>query len=206
MPIEPSSPFAGRARAATALAQPRGARVEITLDAFDTGERKTIGGYEARHVITTRTVEPTPGAQTSRSSTVTDGWYLDLPALDCRAPGDSPRAATALLSVLSAPAGRPPDSLDVKWLRKAHTGFAIDETQRFSHPGGTVVTKTELVEASAAPLASSVFDVPDGYRPALPLPAGQGFDLSRPDTLSGRLSTYWDLVSAWVRSITRRAR
>lgn len=191
-----------RARAALAQPVPRGADVEITIDAVDTGERRAIGSYEARHVITTRKTEPSPGAQTPRSTTVTDGWYVDVPEFDCATRRDS--SAVAVEFVIWQ-GGDPPDAIHVKRLRTARTGYAIEETERQTGAGGTFVSETELIEASAAPLASTLFDVPGGYRRALPRIDG-GVDLSRPDTFVARLTSYCEFVADWVRWLSHHIR
>lgn len=44
----------------------------------DTGERKEMFGYTARHVITTREEIPFEGSQRHAQQMITDGWYIDL--------------------------------------------------------------------------------------------------------------------------------
>ena len=63
--------------------EPTGADVEITIDSVDTGERRRVGSYIARRVTMTRTVAPSPGANTRASTEQRDGWYIDLPGLGC---------------------------------------------------------------------------------------------------------------------------
>jgi hypothetical protein len=201
-PALDASDEAMSARVTFARPLPRGADVEITIDAVDTGERRSIGSYEARHVITTRKFDPSPGAQTPRSETVTDGWYIDVPAFDCATRTDS--SAAFLIGYVQRD-GSPPDSFHLNRLGTARTGYAIAEIVRYTAGGRTSITKTALVEASDAPLASTVFDVPDGYRPALPLPGG-GFDLGRADTIAARVGSYCDIVADWVQWVVRRIR
>jgi hypothetical protein len=95
------------------------------------------------------------------------------------------------------PAGRPPDRLHFKQLGSARRGYAIQETTRHSEDGRTSVAQVELVEFSEAPLDAALFEVPSGYRTALPLVHG-GYDLTQPDTLVNRLHTYWDEVVLWA--------
>ncbi len=200
-PIPDASEWVARAPIAVARPLPRGPQVEITTDAVDTGERRSIGTYEARHVITTQTFDPSPGAQTPPSRTVTDGWYIDVPSFDCTTRTDS--SAAFLIGYVQRRDGIPPDSFHSKRLGTARTGYAIEETIRHTAGGRTSITKTALVEASDAPLASTVFEVPDGYRPALPLPGG-GFDLGKADTLVARVGSYVDVVAGWVHWAVRR--
>jgi hypothetical protein len=95
------------------------------------------------------------------------------------------------------PAGRPPDRLHFKQLGSARRGYAIQETTRHTEDGRTSVAQVELVEFSEAPLDAALFEVPSGYRTALPLVHG-GYDLTQPDTLVNRLHTYWDEVVLWA--------
>jgi hypothetical protein len=48
--------------------------------------------------------------------------------------------------------------------------------------------------AFAAVLDKSLFDVPAGYRPALPRLTGP-FDMTKPDTVANRLAAYWQGVT-----------
>jgi hypothetical protein len=50
-------------------------RIEVTTS--DTGERKEMFGYTARHVITTRKQIPLEGSQSGPQESVTDAWYID---------------------------------------------------------------------------------------------------------------------------------
>ena len=50
---------------------------------------------------------------------------------------------------------------------------------------------TELPEFSENSVDPSIFTVPRGYKPALPRLTG-GFDMTRPDTLTNRLQSYWE--------------
>jgi len=44
--------------------------VKVTVESVDTGDRRQIGRYTARHVMTTTTTEPSPGASTRASEAV----------------------------------------------------------------------------------------------------------------------------------------
>jgi hypothetical protein len=52
----------------------------------------------------------------------------------------------------------------------------------------------KLIEFSEAVLDKSLFDVPAGYRPALPRLIGR-FDMTKPDTVANRLAAYWQDVT-----------
>jgi hypothetical protein len=159
----------------------------LTVDAVDTGERRQIGPFVARHVVTTATTERA-GESRPVSTRVRDGWYLDLPS---RCGDDGAIGATFLM------AGSASVRTEVKWKGTARTGWAVIETDRTSDAYGTDVSTTSLVEVSTAPLEAGLFDVPEGYRPALPLGHG-GFDLERPDTVVNRVRLAVESTASWV--------
>ena len=72
----------------------KGGVVTSTVTTKDTGERKQIFGYTARHIITTMAMESSPDACSQNNMKMEiDGWYIDAAfALDC----DSNREYTRL--------------------------------------------------------------------------------------------------------------
>ncbi len=179
----------------------QGADVTTTFDAVDTGERRPAGHYVARRVRTTVTVEPSPGANTPPSTRETDGWYIDLPGLGC-----SDAATAATTAYLTAGEAVGPSGLrdrhHYKTPRSASRGYAIEETTRVTHTGGTDVDRVELIELAEHPLDLSLFDIPRDYRPALPLVRG-GYDMTKPDALANRLHEYRNEITLVARTIFR---
>jgi hypothetical protein len=195
LPIEDPSVYLQRARARSAAArdplpEPIGGDVTITIDAVDTGERRTMGRYLARRVITTTLTEPGPGASTRPSNSTQDGWYIDLPSANCGDQGDRTGYTVTLTSTSD-------DRVHIRQLGTARRGYPIDEVARSQNERGTTTSKIELIEFSDAPLDAALFMVPAEYRPALPGMFG-GFDLTKPDTVMNRLHSYWDGVKAWA--------
>jgi hypothetical protein len=176
------------------LPQPSGAVVMITIDSVDTGERRQFQHYTARHVKAKTTVEPGPGASTPASVEQTDGWYLDLPGFAC---AEQPTSGFAWVRVSS---GNRTDRLQVKWLGKAPRGYAIEETSVKTDSTNTIVSKTELLEISEAPLNPSLFELPSRYRQALQTAYG-GADLTKPDTMFNRADYYWTMLTLWLHSL-----
>jgi hypothetical protein len=176
-----------------------GADVKITINTVDTGERRQVGSYSARHVITTITTDPGPGAHTGPSESVEDGWHIDLPPAGCWNAGDEHSFLTA--SVVRA--GEAPDRIHVEFRGAGRRGFPIEETTR-RHGGHEppITTRVMLIEFSEAVLDKSLFDVPAGYRPALPHLIGH-FDMTKPDTVANRLAAYWDDLTTVVRGVFR---
>ena len=82
------------------------------------------------------------------------------------------------------------------------SGYAIEETTRFTQTGRRDVERIELIELSEQPLDSSLFDIPRDYRPALPLFRG-AYDMTKPDTLANRLQAYWNEFTRVARAIFR---
>ena len=91
-PIDPSFYLRWSRLAASRPPQPRptGGDVTITIDAVDTGERRTMGRYVARHVMTTTRTESGPGTTTPSGENSQDGWYIELPSANCWDWGDLP--------------------------------------------------------------------------------------------------------------------
>jgi hypothetical protein len=192
-PIEDPSVYLRRALTAASRPpppEPSGGDVTITIDAVDTGERRTIGRYLARRVITTTLTEPGPGASTRPSNSTQDGWYIDLPSANCEDQGDRTGYTVTLTSISD-------DRVHIRQLGTARRGYPIDEVARSQNERGTTTSKIELIEFSDAPLDAVLFTVPPEYRPALPDLFG-GFDLTKPDTVMNRLHSYWDGVKAWA--------
>lgn len=173
-----------------------GPAVLITLESTDTGERRSFGSYVARRVITRRKTSPSPGARTPAGLETTDGWYIDLPPQSCEDWGPATGVLFAYLD------GEPRDKVRVEEHGARPTGYPIEYTHRMEDSVDVFVEKQELVEWSAAPLDARLFEIPRGYRPALPLPGG-GVDMMRPDTLANRIAAYWEMTVGWVRSVLR---
>ena len=171
--------------------------VKITINTVDTGERRQMGSYSARHVITTTTTDPSPDATTRPSESVEDGWYIDLPSAGCWNAGSGHLFA----SVVRPGAAR--ERVDVAFRGAGRRGFPLEQTTR--HGGEhepPITTSVKLVEFSEAVLDQSLFDVPAGYRPALPRLIGH-FDMTKPDTVANRLAAYWQDVTTMARGFFR---
>src|SRR5262249_1758013 len=171
-----------------------GASVTITIDAIDTGERRQVGRFLARHVITTTTTEAGPGANAEAGETIQDGWYIDLPPAGCWDWGE--RQPTLLASAVRV--GSLPDRVRVERRGRARLGFPIEEISRARGGGHQPTTRVALIEVSDAVLDEALFTVPAGYQPAMPRLHG-GFDLTRPDTFRNRLAGYWEELTSWAR-------
>ncbi len=151
-------------------AQPKKPNLLVEISTVDTGERKELFGYTARHVITTRKYIPLEGAVSEPSESVTDGWYIDLDTrLSCEP--NLKGAGYALLTGSVNGAAR--DIPTIKATGKPETGFPVElktiDHSTFSLPDGTrkentSTFETQVTELSSAPLDPSLFEIPVGFR------------------------------------------
>lgn len=192
----------GRAEARRAP-QPGEPEVVMRIEGVDTGERRTVGGRLARHIVTTTTTVPSAGATTRATERVEDGWYVDLPPPDCVERNPSATRVVAFGTVLRAE--QPGDRLRVEQHGVVASGFPVQRVTRDSDK--TLETSftetTELIEVSHHELDVTLFDVPSGYQAAMPRMWG-GFDLTKPDTFGNRFADYWDSVGSWARGVFAR--
>ena len=148
---------------ATSPAAPstKGGVVTSIVTTKDTGERKQMFGYTARHIITTMELKSSPDACSNVNNKMEiDGWYIDAAfALDC----DSNRAYTAHMPHAG---GGCRDRYETKTIGLAKKGFPVWEKTTMIGPNGmdSFSTTNEVIEFSQATLDPSLFDVPEGYR------------------------------------------
>jgi hypothetical protein len=142
----------------------RGGVITSVMTSTDTGERKEMFGFTARHVKTSIRMESSPDACNPLSQHIErDGWYIDLNfGLNCEAGGGRPPMM-----------GRParPNCMDRFRSRRVgtgRTGFPLIETTIIydqKDQGQTRMTK-EVTDLSRQPLDAALFDVPAGYTQA----------------------------------------
>jgi hypothetical protein len=139
----------------------KGGLVTSTVTTKDTGERKQMFGYNARHIITTMEMKSSPDACSKVDTKMQiDAWYIDAAfALDC----DSSRAYTNYTPKAS---GGCRDRYETKTIGMAPKGFPVwQKTTMFGQDGTeSFSTINEVLEFSQATLDPSLFDVPEGYR------------------------------------------
>src|SRR6185295_18245669 len=138
----------------------RGGVVTYTSTATDTGERKEMFGFTARHIKTSLNIESSPDACSPMKQRMeTDGWYIDLNVgLNC----DLGRP-----QMMGNPGMRADcqDQTRFRRLGTAKTGYPLNETTTMYGPDGAAMfTMTkEVVDLSREPLDAALFDVPAGY-------------------------------------------
>jgi hypothetical protein len=137
----------------------RGGIVSYTNNITDTGERKEMFGFTARHLKTSMTSESSPDAcNQDKMRMETDGWYIDLNyGLDCQN-----QAAMAQSSSYGGNQCR--DQYRFKNTGSGKLGFALDVTTTiYGTDGRKTVMKREVVELTRTPLDTALFEVPAGY-------------------------------------------
>jgi hypothetical protein len=135
----------------------------ITHNVRDTGERKTLFGLQARHLIITNEMEASADSCNgpSRMKMEYDGWYVDFAAdFSCPIAGGDHQ-----------PSYNPakPDCID-RIITKGNyaavrTGQMIEGTMKMYGADGkvTMTQTTETLELTRSPLEASLFDIPAGY-------------------------------------------
>lgn len=147
-----------------------GGTIYMIYNITDTGERKKMNGFTARHVWTFQKIKPSADACTMKDSIIikTDGWYIDLPEFNC--------PITYRPSKTSMPPNerQMPDCQDKFVTRrsgKGKLGFPLTETRTIimGNKGAQTnefSTNLETIEFSTAKLDSMLFVIPPGYKEA----------------------------------------
>ncbi len=146
----PSRGSSGGARSAPVK---KGGTVTYTSNITDTGERKQMFGFTARHLKTSMSMEASADACTQGGmNSETDGWYIDLPEWSCP-------IRVLPVSYGGGTRGGCQDHIVYRNSGSGKIGFALEETRNIS--GMTQTTHT--LEFSRTPLDQMLFDVPTGY-------------------------------------------
>ncbi|MBK8953899.1 MAG: hypothetical protein IPM85_18340 [Chitinophagaceae bacterium] len=144
----------------------------------DTGERKKMYGFTARHVWTTMKMKPSANACTMKDSFMikTDGWYIDLPEFNCpvNARPDKMMQRPQEKGMNEEPEKKQPECIDSfvsKKSGKGKLGFPLMQTTIMKFGGGQaqkseMETSLETLEFSTAKLDSMLFEIPLGYTEA----------------------------------------
>lgn len=138
-----------------------GGTVTMTITTKDTGERKQMFGYVARHlIITTETASSPDACSKTNTKMQTDGWYIDAEfALDC----DYGFAGQAYNDGRN---GGCTDKYVTKAVGTAKRGYPVYEKMTMFDESGkeTYSMVNEVIELSRATLDQALFEVPSDYR------------------------------------------
>ncbi|HKP71633.1 MAG TPA: hypothetical protein VJT82_01765, partial [Pyrinomonadaceae bacterium] len=161
-PVPSNTPATTPAR--PSVGQQRGGVVTYTMTMRDTGERKPMFGFQARHIITVFKSEPSPDAcDKTPVHYETDGWYVDLEfSFECLTEGASAQRPMGTAS------GGCVDRVRYNRVGTARPGYPVLVTTRFFDASDkeSFSTTTEVVSLSRATLDPALFDVPAGYTEA----------------------------------------
>lgn len=142
----------------------KGGTLTMSYNVRDTGERKTMFGLQARHLIVTQEMESSPDSCNgpSKIKTEFDGWYVDF--------------TTDFSCSNSAPSQMPgrmpkPDCTDrivAKTTGVAPKGLMLEGTMKMYGADGSVQMSqlTETLELSRNPIDAAIFEIPQGYKQA----------------------------------------
>ncbi len=150
-------------QSSTALQERRGI-VTYTTTVNDTGERKQLFGYSARHIKSTVIKDPSPDACDQKKERIeTDGWYIDFDAKTVCPLGSSPATAASQQGQSACT-----DEVRNTMTGQGKLGHPLQYTTTiYGEDGKTTTTLSmETVEFSAAPLDAALFEVPAGYSQA----------------------------------------
>lgn len=167
-PMETGEPSASAAPTAQAPApttpSSRGGVVTYTMSTVDTGERKQMFGFTARHLKNSTTIDASANScSPGKRRTERDGWYIDLNVeFNC----DINRAPS--MQNVRTPGTVCKDKVITKTEGTAKLGYPLVETVTiYDENGKVMVTQSkEVVELSRATLDASLFDIPAGYTEA----------------------------------------
>lgn len=146
----------------------KGGVITMYYSIVDTGERKKMYGFTARHIWTSQKMKPSPDACSMKDSFLikTDGWYIDLPEFNC---------PVRYKPVTPSNGGyQKPDCQDRFVTRrsgKGKLGFPLIEKRTMIMGDGSgktteFVTDLETIELTTGKLDSMLFEIPPGYTEA----------------------------------------
>lgn len=172
----------------------KGGLVTSTVTTRDTGERRQMFGYTARHIITTIETKSSPDSCSPVNSRMeTDGWYIDAEfALDC----DAERAGAYRMPRQS---GGCQDRYETKQVGAAKRGYPVYEKMTMFGEDGreSFSTVNEVIELSRATLDASLFEPPADYREVKDFSAAASMAAAEPNAAQANESG----MSASVKSM-----
>jgi hypothetical protein len=172
--------------------------LKVEINTVDTGERRQVFSHTARHVITTTKEIPLAGSKSQPSSTLRDGWYIDLDTrLSCDPKYPSGGQTYAFLTAGNGPIER--RAVEIRGARE--TGFAIE--LRTTSRGTLVlpddskkeyssVNESRITDLAEGPLDPGLFQVPPGFRLV---------DSIRRDCDGKSQTSSWTALKNWFRTL-----
>lgn len=138
-----------------------GGTITTTLTTKDTGERKQMFGFPAKHlIITMQTVSSPDACSPSNTKMQFDGWYIDAEfVLNCN-------QNYGYANNSAGKNGGCQDKHQMKQIGAANRGYPVYEKMTMFDESGkeTFSTVSEVVELSKATLDAALFEIPTDYR------------------------------------------
>jgi hypothetical protein len=164
MIVSTQTPAAPTAATGSAIAEPapqKGGVVNEAITLTDTGERKQMFGFEARHIKTLIVRQPGPNACDAKATRVeTDGWYADLPEHASCAAAQAPAPSQPGQQTCT-------DRVEALQTGDAKLGFALSTTMTTTAEEGkekeVTTMEVEVTNLEVTSLDAVLFDVPAGY-------------------------------------------
>lgn len=156
----------------------RGAVVTHTVNITDTGERRQMFGYTARHIKTSTVMDaPAEACNPGHIEMESDGWYIDFaaggPACDVDRPTPPPTRGTRpdcadQVRYRTTGSGRLgfPVMVTTKMKMGGAQGGDEDDAEAAAMMSNAMTATLEVTEISTVTLDPSLFDVPAGYTQA----------------------------------------
>jgi hypothetical protein len=150
-------------------AKPRGGVITETVTVTDTGERRQMFGFEARHIKTVLARQPGEGACETKATTVeTDAWYVDLPEYtSCpTAPPPAPTPPPADGQGVCTDRVVPQQSGEAKIgfaLSTVVTTSVVDLKDKDRKEKDVTTISMEVTDLKVTTLDKTLFEVPPGY-------------------------------------------
>jgi hypothetical protein len=139
----------------------KGGVITTTITLKDTGERRQMFGYTARHILSTTVMESSPDAcSPTKTRMETDGWYIDAEfAFDCllnQQYKSQPQTENSGCE----------DRQEFKQVGSAKFGYPVylKTTIRGENGSEDFTSITEALEISPATLDAALFEIPADYR------------------------------------------
>jgi hypothetical protein len=161
----------------TKASDKKGGFQDVTIEVTDTGERKDMFGFVAKHLKYKLRSTPSADACAKMPMTIDgDGWYLELPTFACEIETD--RTFDSMQETSKGCA----DEIRVQAGNTMHLGFALQETKTFSANGQSFQIIENVISLERANLDASLFEIPADYKATKNSPDDDAADTASTDS------------------------
>jgi hypothetical protein len=156
---DPQDAAAARAAALVTgapVAESTGGKITVTSTVTDTGERKTMYGFPARHLKIKVTEESSEKAcsQVHQSFDI-DGWYADV--------SKEMAGCNVYVPAVQQSQGCQ-DEIVEKHSGTGKPGYPLSQSLTMPSPDGPTTVTIAVSEITKQPLDKALFDIPEGYK------------------------------------------